>query len=338
MIGAAPRSVAMGEAFVGLADDVNAIAYNPAGLAFLERQEASLVHNVYIEGVQQDYLAYVYPTTRYGSLALGGNQVRVAPFSSYDVNDQPTGSVSAQDQAFTGAYAQNWGNLALGGAFKHINSRLASFSASGHAYDFGALWRLQRGLGLGVAIQNIGSGLTYERESAPLPRTIRLGGSWRGAFLWPGSTCGLTLDGVFARDRGGYVGAGAEVWAFPYAAVRVGYLGSQDSDIGFSWGVGFRIPLRRAPSEMPTWKARPREDVGPPPELQIDYAFARMGDMGITHRMSLSLRFGRTKQERTYAPDWKETKAAPKKAAAPLPAAPVKEEHINEGDMSPSWR
>ena len=335
-IGVAPRPVAMGEAFTGMADDVNAIAYNPAGLAFVERQEISVVHNMYLDGVQQDYLAYVLPTYKYGSAAFGANQLRVAPFDSFSAEDRPAGTVSAQDLSVSGAYAARWRSAAFGVAVKHISSRLAGFTAATNAYDLGALWRLPNGFSLGVARQNMGSGLVYESASQPLPSQTRLGGSWKGGFLWPGSSSALSLDGVFARERK-FIGAGAEVWLTPFAALRVGYLGSEDSDIGFSWGAGFKLPLRRRASSDPTWKAKVREDTGPAPELQIDYAFARMGDLGLTHRLSISLRFGRSTAEPAYKADWKEIKVPKRRAESPAKeiSAP---ERVNEGDFSPSWR
>src|ERR1051326_8981448 len=40
-----PRAIAMGENFTGLADDVNAIRYNTAGLAFVQDKEVTLMYS-----------------------------------------------------------------------------------------------------------------------------------------------------------------------------------------------------------------------------------------------------------------------------------------------------
>ncbi|MBI4425007.1 MAG: PorV/PorQ family protein [Elusimicrobia bacterium] len=294
-IGLAPRPVALGESYAALADDVHALAYNPAGLAFVDRQELSLMHNIYVTGVHQDYGAYVLPTRRLGSLAVSANQARVAPFAAYDANDQPLSPVSADDLALSGAYAVSWREFAVGVGGKHLRSRLAEVSASGSAWDAGALWRLPHGFRLGGAILHMGRGLRYERERAPLPTTGRAAGAWKGPFLWPGSSFAASLEGSFQSDRPSYVSAGAEFGLLSFACLRVGYNGGQSDDIPVSWGAGFKIPFGRLQGGGgPSWTHKPSAPPDrPPTELLIDYAFLRLGELGITHRMSITLRFGR---------------------------------------------
>ncbi|MBI4347292.1 MAG: PorV/PorQ family protein [Elusimicrobia bacterium] len=295
----APRPAAMGESFVGLADDVNAIAYNPGGLGFIERQEIALMHNQYISGVTQEYVAYALPTHKVGTFALSANLLRVEPFKAFDPNDQPIGEVSADDLALSGAYALSWRGLSLGGAGKHIRSRLAEKTARGVAYDAGALVRFRWGFSFGYSILNMGKGLIYERERAPLPRTQLGGVAWKGPFLWPGSQAAVTTQASFPVDRKAYFSAGSEVWLTPMIALRFGYRGSQEDDLKFGWGAGFKIPLRRWSSPgrawaEPTWEVRyDRAETKLPAELEIDYAFVKLGDLGTTHRIALLLRFGR---------------------------------------------
>jgi len=307
-VAVAPRPAAMGEAFSGLADDVNAIAYNPGGLGFLERQEIALMHNQFINGVTQDYVAYALPTHRLGTLAVSANLLKVEPFKAFDQNDQPIGEVSADDLALSGAYAVSWRGLSVGGAFKHITSRLAETTARGAAYDAGAVVRFQRGFSLGASVQNLGKGLKYDQESAPLPRMTRGGMAWKGPFLWPRSTAAVMVEGGFPNDRKPFVSGGGELRFHPLMALRVGYRGSQDDELKFSWGAGFKIPLRRgggSSSSEPTWEVRyDRAEAVLPAELEIDYAFVKLGDLGITHRISLLMRFGRGVPPET-SPSWR---------------------------------
>src|SRR5437879_1768420 len=68
-LGIGPRAIAMGEAQVGLADDVYATYWNPAGLASLKIPEAGFVQNQYLENISAQYLAFAYPHPTLGTLA-----------------------------------------------------------------------------------------------------------------------------------------------------------------------------------------------------------------------------------------------------------------------------
>src|SRR5471030_456263 len=68
-LGIGPRAIAMGNAQVGLADDVYATYWNPAGLARLESFEAGFVQNQYLENITEQYLAFAYPNPKIGTLA-----------------------------------------------------------------------------------------------------------------------------------------------------------------------------------------------------------------------------------------------------------------------------
>lgn len=307
-LGVAPRPTAMGEAYTALADDVHAMAYNPAGLALLRRQEVAFMHHQYLQGISQEYAAYAYPTNRFGTVAFAANLLSVSPFSSFDENDQPAGTVSAQDLALSGAYAVSWRKLSIGVHGKYVSSRLADVTARGSAYDAGALLQMAYGFQAGAAVQNVGKGLRYDRESAPLPRMTRGGLGWKGRFLWPGSSAAVGVDGVFARDRDPFVAGGAEVALIPSIALRVGYRGSQEDDLKFSWGAGFKIPMGRSRSSNDAggwWRPPDHPDYdSTPTELELDYAFVRLGDLGLTHRVSILLRFGNPR-ERENSPSWR---------------------------------
>src|SRR5476651_1167998 len=83
-LGIGPRAAAMGEAQVGLADDVYSTYWNPAGLAQLRSQELGLVYTQYIENINQQYLAYAYPRENVGTFAINVNYLSVGTFQGYD--------------------------------------------------------------------------------------------------------------------------------------------------------------------------------------------------------------------------------------------------------------
>ena len=284
----APRPAALGGAFTGLADDANAIAYNPAGLAPLRLSEASLAHNAFINGVQQNYLAFAMPSPRWGSLGLSANVMNVSPFDSFDNNDQPTGSVSAQDTALSAAYAFQWERLALGASGKYIASRLEDVRADATAFDAGGLWTVNENLRLGVSVLNLGSRVRYISDRYPLPLMGRLGASYRTKLPFTILPLTLSADGVFPRARSPYACAGVEFHPLDMAALRVGYEGSGGAGSGVTAGAGLK--LFGAPTDE---FARSTFGDAIVDSLELDYAFVDMGALGNANRFGLILRFGR---------------------------------------------
>jgi hypothetical protein len=75
-VGLGARPVGLGRAFVGLADDPNAMLYNPAGLANLEQMELTSMYARLYPGIEDDklYLGYVgvvKPLKGIGTIGLG---------------------------------------------------------------------------------------------------------------------------------------------------------------------------------------------------------------------------------------------------------------------------
>src|SRR5258706_11405381 len=68
-LGVGPRAVAMGEAQVGLADDVYATYWNPAGLAQLQNREAGFVQTQYFQDIHSQFAAYAHPHPTLGTFA-----------------------------------------------------------------------------------------------------------------------------------------------------------------------------------------------------------------------------------------------------------------------------
>lgn len=291
-IGVSARAVAMGEAFTGLADDVNAIFYNPAGLGMLTRQELSLMHNQFFEGVTQEWGAYAWPTRRFGTFAGSFNLVRVAPFPSYDENDFPTGEVDAQDMAATLSYAKEFAGrrLSVGGSGKYIQSELAGYRASVVAFDVGALalygreGKYETGWRLGASIRNIGQEMRFLEKAFPLPQSLHIGVSRDAPLPHPFADMRWKFSGeaVLPNDRLPYVLTGFELRFVPEFAIRAGWRQNQDSGLGLSAGLGF-ASLNRG--FLVAWF----------PEVSMDYAFVDFGKLDHTHRLSLTIRFGHNK-------------------------------------------
>lgn len=290
-IGVGSRPVALGQAFAGLADDANAVAYNPAGLATLRRQELTLMHNEFLAGVRQEWGAYALPTATLGTFAVAGNRVWIRPFDAFDAAGQPAGSVSAADTAVYGAYAKEFGGwrypLSLGVSAKHLSSRLGGDKAQGWAYDAGVMLKLdwEGHLRVGASLRNVGRRMRFIEEGFDLPRVWAVGASyrWRGPY-YPDREPPLllTVEGLFPNDRDPSVSGGAELQVIQGLALRAGWRGDQDAGIGLSLGIGF------ANTHM--------GDDDSVMGLSLDYAFVDFGVLERTHRVSMTLRFGANKE------------------------------------------
>lgn len=281
-LGVGPRPVAMGEAFTGLADDVNAIAYNPAGLGRLKRQELTLMHNELFSGVRQEWLAYAYPAGRWGTFGVSANVVHVQPFDAFDNNDVPASKISAQDAAYSLAYARSFGrSLSFGLAGKFVKSRLDNLSASAVAFDAGALYETAvEGLRAGFSAHNMGSRIKFINEAYVLPRSLRGGLSYHLALGDEDKPHEFTFlaDMVDYRDGRPFAAAGAEYVRHKVLALRAGWRQTTDSGYGLTLGAGFC--LNRGGDRFP--------------EISFDYAFVGAGEMGQSHRAGVTVKFGKT--------------------------------------------
>jgi hypothetical protein len=288
-IGIGPRAIGMGDAQVAVADDVFATYWNPAGLARLRVQEAGFTHTQYVEGVRQNYVAYAHPTQRLGTFAGSISHLTVGKFQGYDAVGQPTGDISASDLAVAGSYAKPLHHdrrlgsyLTAGLTGKYIRETLDTVSATAMAADLGlsaapgmrwAEW--MNGFRAGLVVRNLGSSMTFDEESFRLPQSATAGLSYTGE-LWK-ELFTVTLDGTQPRDGERWYGAGLEVWTLRMLVFRAGY--TTQGDLGNGLRIGGGVRFR---------------------SLQVDYAYASLGEFGGTHRFGLTFRFQKPTDDPQY--------------------------------------
>ncbi len=289
-LGIGPRAIAMGEAQVGLADDVYAAYWNPAGLALLKLPEAGFVQNQYIQDISEQYLAYADPRTSLGTFAGSVTYLNVGKFQGYDATGQPAGSVGASDAAFALSYASTYfgdrrmgSGLSVGMTGKYLQERLDTVSAKAFAADAGLLitpgkrWDgVLDGWEAGVVVRNVGSALRYDQESFDLPRSIDTGLSYTGT--WRQESFTLAVDGRQPSAGRRSYGAGLELHTLHFLLLRAGYTTQGDLGNGLRLGGGLRFNT-----------------------VQVDYAYAGAGEFGGAHRIGLTLRFGKMPEDPQYA-------------------------------------
>jgi len=280
--GARPR--ALGNAFTGVPDDINALFNNPAGIATLDHVELSAQHREAFAGARQETAAFVYPLNDvsavnlrdFGALGLSAALLDHGPLAGRTAAGAETGDFDAKDAVFGATYGKFIGpRLALGITGKVYRLRIADETADGAAGDVGLLYSFFPGRwAVGVAARNLGSETGFDGIKAQLPTVYSAGAS--AGFL----NDRLFVAADVADPKEGDVGlrAGLEAWASRLLSLRAGYDGTRDID-GFSVGIGIYI------REMEV-------AFFPIDRLSIDYAFMPSSDFEDMHNVSLSLRFG----------------------------------------------
>ena len=199
LIAPGARAAGMGESFVSIADDATATYWNPAGLAFQEGTEISLMHSNWLPQLASD-LYYDYATVRHslGPIGTAGLSVTFINLGDQiitgELDPTPLGSFSSYEMAVAGSFGSKISNNgAAGVTLKFIYSNLApqvpnttqkgDGRATAFAVDLGYLHKnfLLDRLSFGANLTNVGPKITYidAAQADPLPTNLRLGFSYQ---------------------------------------------------------------------------------------------------------------------------------------------------------------
>ncbi|MDP3541143.1 MAG: PorV/PorQ family protein [Elusimicrobiota bacterium] len=273
-IGVGARALGMGGAYTALADDAHSVYWNPAGLARLEKREVSVSHSELGNSTRHDFLAYAHPTSR-AVMAGALTYLNQGTIAGRDAAGRPTGGYDASDAALAFAAGRKTDLVDAGVSVKYLRSHIAGTEAQGFALDAGLRRELAAGRGkvvLGAALRNIGPGLKYDRQRNDLPLRAAFGAGYRFAG---GHALAVELQNG-PRGAGTEGGAGGELQAHEGVFLRLGYTSKNaaaegsgfDAARGLTVGVGLK-----------------KERFG------LDYAAQASGELGSTHRFTLSARF-----------------------------------------------
>ncbi len=150
------RAAGMGGAMAGLADDVTAMFYNPAGLATQNPIEIGLQHVLLFNGTMFDFLGFAMPIPDFGHIGVGLINLNSGGFDMRDENYQPLPIAGMVDQgAFYLGYARDLTNeLSVGANLKVIYENDFGHTGTGIGIDVGGLVSLIPELQVGVFLNN----------------------------------------------------------------------------------------------------------------------------------------------------------------------------------------
>jgi len=267
----AARTAAMSNAFAGVADDLSALIYNPAGLVNLESFTISITHFSSFADTNYEYVAMAYPMGKtWGT--LGGSVLvdYTFDFEEYNEFGSVVGNVDNYDIVASVSYAYPViPGFSIGATIKTFYSRLYIYSKNGFALDAG----IQAKLGedpdtyAGFSIQNIGSQGAYIDVADPLPMNIKAG---LGIRFFPVEFMSVLITAdvnrLFLReDELPTLDMGTECVLYDSICLRAGY-GFRHDVANVSLGLGVIME-----------------------KVCFSYAFQPFDTLGATHRISLDI-------------------------------------------------
>lgn len=199
LISPGSRAAAMGEAFVGLADDATAVFWNPAGLAFQQGRELSVMHSDWLPGFGMSDLFYDFAAYRQSIEGLGTFGVNLTFLNlgeqiiTGEDSPEPLGKFTSNEFAISATFGTKIReNLGLGIGMRFIRSNLSpkgtgaelgDGKANGFGVDLAMLYKMPwvEGLSIGANLSNLGPKITYidAAQADPIPTNLKLGIAYR---------------------------------------------------------------------------------------------------------------------------------------------------------------
>lgn len=196
------RSAALGDAGVAIANNANAIYWNPAALAMMDnRFGVNLNFTPWLRSLIPDINHYYLPAylnlgEQTGTVGLSLTYFSLGRIVFTDNNGVGQGDFNANEFAITGAYARKLSQqLSIGVALKYIYSNLAgNANVSGVQFDPGTSFAGDIGLlyrkplrgnhefSSALSLTNLGAKMNYRGNSNDrdfLPATIRVGAAYK---------------------------------------------------------------------------------------------------------------------------------------------------------------
>ena len=300
------RAAALGEAYTVWATGAEAMFWNPAGLARLDKMELSTTYINWLFDAQQGALAYALAVQGFGVV---GMQVQYADFGEFEetTNQRPyinnpdnpglTGRTFRPFSYVVGiSYARDLTDkFSVGIGMKYAYESLFNGGkvtamvrqgvfeevetwADALLFDFGIRYDTgYRSIHIGSSVQNFGADVKYAKESHPVPLLFRLGIGANvigpDGLLYHGSKdnrLSFACDIFHPNDYAQQMHVGMEYEFAGLFALRSGYKFNYDFD-GLTLGAGIKHALEGV-------------------RLSLDYSYGDMGTyLGYVQRISIGI-------------------------------------------------
>ncbi|MBN1406828.1 MAG: PorV/PorQ family protein [Calditrichaceae bacterium] len=274
---ASARVSGISEAYTGLANDENAMLYNPAGLPNLNNTVISLNHAEWLEDIRIDNIIYGQKLTYNMAIGFSITHMWMPSIQGKDQYGQATEDFDVSSsvvQLGLGYKIQR--AFYLGIAAKYFQDKLAEYDATGFAFDLGLFMHTAiRNLTLGLSVQNLGDKVRYDKLSQEIPLIFR------GGFAYQIMNRQLTLsaDIVKSSDTELNLYTGIEYNFQQSFFLRLGNQYSSARSLYPSYGFGFILKQR----------------------LVTNYTFGSLEDLGMTHKVGFTFKFNNPVKSYNYS-------------------------------------
>jgi len=309
-LGVGARPIGMGNAYTALADDVNAIYYNPAGLAQLDECQFTSGYGKLYWGLDDGsnlgsgFVGYAHPLYHWGTLGAGwlnlglqglyqensfifsyGNSLKKRLLAGFNLKllYKKYGKTPYTENALID------GGPGVSGERDPVFSK--GYSRTGFSSDLGLLYRFNREYSLGLALIDINQPhMDLKDNKSGVPIGVRSG------FLYNSDFLTFAFDTTF-RNGDVNVYSGVEKWFLKRTfGARAGLGVGSRSFSNLALGASYTKYL-----------------------FQLDYAFiyplSGIRDTYGSHRISLTLRFAPEKEEKKRAREERLAEVAGERAA-----------------------
>lgn len=315
-IGVGSAAVGMGSAYTTIAEDVSAIYWNPAKIAWLQNSEVMFMHQPWLVGINFNYLGFALPLQNVGVLGLGLSMLNSGEIeeTTLDYQDGTGATYDATSMAFSLSFARDLTSyFSFGFSGKYIRERVATMAASALAVDLGVYVvtpffqrpesKIQ-GIQIGMCISNYGGKMrlagndTYIAHDADpdhsgdndkidahysmgeynLPTSFRVGLAYD---LMNSKTHRITLatDAYHPNNNYEYVNAGVQYRISLWESLELKLRGGYKTLFlkDSVQGLSLGFGMRLKSSATGT--------------LRLDYGYSDMGELGKVNSYTLSLLF-----------------------------------------------
>ena len=183
------RGTALSGAMNAFASGVEAIYWNPAGIARSPSTEAMFSSSTYIADIKLNYVGVVANFGDLGAFALSMRSLNFGdiPVTTVENPEGTGGTYSPSYLTFSLSYSHEFTDRIYGGfTAKLVSEKIVRSSANGFAFDVGVQYLSVTGLRLGIALKNLGFGMQFDgpdleyftsipgQESGSRARSLRL--------------------------------------------------------------------------------------------------------------------------------------------------------------------
>ncbi|MFH1378888.1 MAG: PorV/PorQ family protein [bacterium] len=262
--GAGARSLAMGGAFTGLADDASAAYWNPAALAYLEEYQFLTMYAPFRMDTYFNYASLAIPFRKWGAVSVSNVMLLSNKFQERNDLNQITGKdKSVMKNTASISYAHHFYDqiFSAGMKIKFLQERVFSTSGDAIGFDLSLYSKPIKGISCGFVVNNINRPKITLKEAPDIyGRNIKTGIAYHGK----NDLYIACIDVNKLEEQSMYFTTGLEINPHSMLSLRAG-LNQQNS---ITAGIGINI-----------WP------------LRVDYAFSNTEELGVFNKISVTFRW-----------------------------------------------